>query len=126
MIQFDNSSSEKSFETKPNYSITTDVGNLHVKICNSITTCLNVFANCRSCLVWGRTCNGTGNCWQYDSETLRYLLNFTAAFFVLLGTIADFGVWYYVKDLKIFDEDDKTEKPAKKIEKKSDDATTKY
>lgn len=75
--------------------------------------------------MWGRTCNGTGNCWQYDSETLRYLLNFTAAFFVLLGTIADFGVWYYVKDLKIFDEDDKAEKP-EKTEKKSDEATTRY
>lgn len=85
---------------------------------------MHVFPLCRSCLVWGRTCNGTGNCWQYDSETLRYLLNFTAAFFVLLGTIADFGVWYYVKDLKIFDEDDKMEKP--KPEKKSDDDTTRY
>lgn len=35
----------------------------------------------------------------------RYTLNFTAAIFITLGAIFDFGVWYYVKDLKIFDEE---------------------
>lgn len=25
----------------------------------------------RNCLVWGKTCTGTGNCWLYNSETLR-------------------------------------------------------
>lgn len=60
----------------------------------------------KACIVWGKTCSGTGNCWLYDSETLRYLLNFTAAFFVALGTIVDFGVWYYAKDLKIFDDEE--------------------
>ena len=33
----------------------------------------------KTCLVWGKTCSGTGNCWLYNGETLRYLLNFTAA-----------------------------------------------
>ena len=60
----------------------------------------------RACLVWGKTCSGTGNCWLYDGETLRYLLNFVAAFFVAIGTLVDLAVWYYVKDLKIFDNDD--------------------
>jgi len=32
-----------------------------------------------TCLVWGKTCSGTGNCWLYNGEALRYLLNFTAA-----------------------------------------------
>ncbi|KAG7205509.1 hypothetical protein KM043_007490 [Ampulex compressa] len=59
----------------------------------------------KTCLVWGKTCSGTGNCWLYNGETLRYLLNFTAASFVTIGTIFDIGVWYYVKDLKIFDEE---------------------
>lgn len=57
-------------------------------------------------MVFGKTCNGTGNCWLYDSQTLRYLLNFTAAFFITLGTIVDLGVWHFVKDLKLFDEED--------------------
>uniref|UniRef100_A0A182WBM8 Kazal-like domain-containing protein n=1 Tax=Anopheles minimus TaxID=112268 RepID=A0A182WBM8_9DIPT len=59
----------------------------------------------KTCLVWGKTCTGTGNCWLYDGETLRYLLNFIAAAFVLVGTLFDCGVWYYVKDLKIFDDE---------------------
>lgn len=24
-----------------------------------------------SCLVWGKTCSGTGNCWLYDGRELR-------------------------------------------------------
>lgn len=25
-----------------------------------------------TCIVWGKTCSGNGNCWKYDSESLRY------------------------------------------------------
>lgn len=32
-------------------------------------------------------------------------MNFFAAGFVMVGTICDLGVWYYVKDLKIFDDE---------------------
>lgn len=59
----------------------------------------------KTCLVWGKTRSGTGNCWLHNGETLRYLLNFTAASFVTIGTLFDVGVWYYVKDVKIFDEE---------------------
>lgn len=38
-------------------------------------------------------------------DFFRYLLNFIAAAFVLVGTLFDCGVWYYVKDLKIFDDE---------------------
>lgn len=65
--------------------------------------------------MWGKTCSGTGNCWLYDAESLRYLLNFTAAFFVALGTIVDVGVWYYVKDLKIFDDEDESKRKKDEI-----------
>lgn len=58
-----------------------------------------------TCLVWGKTCSGTGNCWLYNGEALRYILNFTATVFVTIGILFDFGVWYYVKGLKIFDEE---------------------
>uniref|UniRef100_A0A1B0CFB6 Kazal-like domain-containing protein n=1 Tax=Lutzomyia longipalpis TaxID=7200 RepID=A0A1B0CFB6_LUTLO len=70
----------------------------------------------KTCLVWGKTCTGTGNCWLYDGETLRYLMNFTAAGFVIIGTLFDAGVWYYVKDLKIFD-DEGTETELKEMKK---------
>jgi organic anion transporter 5A len=34
----------------------------------------------------------------------RYTMNLLAALSVAIGTMFDVGVWYYVKDLKIFDE----------------------
>lgn len=71
----------------------------------------------------GKTCGGTGNCWLYDAESLRYLLNFTAAFFVALGTIGDVFVWYFVKDLKIFDDDDEAESKSKNTK---DEVSTRY
>lgn len=58
-----------------------------------------------TCLVWGKTCSGTGNCWLYDAKSLRYLINIIAAVLVSIGTLFDAGVWYYVKDLKIFDDE---------------------
>lgn len=63
----------------------------------------------KTCLVWGKTCTGTGNCWLYDVESLRYIMNLTAAAFVTIGTLFDVGVWYSVKDLKIYDDDDEIE-----------------
>lgn len=32
-----------------------------------------------TCMVWGKTCSGTGNCWLYDGYQLRYVMNLTAA-----------------------------------------------
>ncbi|CRL05057.1 CLUMA_CG018209, isoform A, partial [Clunio marinus] len=61
------------------------------------------------CLVSGKTCTGKGNCWLYNEESLRYVLNFSAAVFIAIGTIIDVGVWHFVKDLKLFDDVVKTE-----------------
>lgn len=89
------------------------------------------------CLVWGKTCTSKGNCWQYDPEelryrilissyifilinlVLRYLLNTIASGFILLGTLFDAGVWYYVKNLVIFDEEEKKLSDEKTIEMKT-------
>ncbi|BES92194.1 Organic anion [Nesidiocoris tenuis] len=70
-----------------------------------------------TCLVWGKTCSGTGNCWLYNGESLRYIMNFTAAGFVFVGMLFDGGVWYFVKGLKIFDDEDELEAPDTKITK---------
>lgn len=59
----------------------------------------------KACIVWGKTCTGKGNCWLYDSGSLRYNLNLVAALFVAMGTLFDVIVWYYVKGLKIFDDE---------------------
>lgn len=58
----------------------------------------------QTCTIWGKTESGHGNCWLYDIELFRYSLNFGIVVFIGLGTLFDCGVWYYVKDLKVFDE----------------------
>ncbi|XP_050324330.1 solute carrier organic anion transporter family member 74D-like [Bactrocera neohumeralis] len=57
------------------------------------------------CLVWGKTCSNKGNCWLYDPLAMRYILNLTAGAFIFIGTVFDGGVWFLVKNLKIFDEE---------------------
>jgi len=58
-----------------------------------------------TCIVWGGKCGSNGNCWLYDGKRLKYYLNFTGASFLAIGTILDVGVWYNVKNLKIYDDD---------------------
>lgn len=72
----------------------------------------------KTCLVWGKTCAGTGNCWLYNGESLRYMMNLTAAGFVTIGTVFDAGVWYYVKNLQIFDEETPEEKELEETKEK--------
>lgn len=59
----------------------------------------------QSCIVWGKTCTGMANCWLYDGTSMRYFINITATIAVVIGTICDCGVWYFVKDLIIFDKE---------------------
>lgn len=40
-----------------------------------------------------------------DNFLFRVWMNFIAAGFVTVGVLFDAGVWYYVKDLKIFDDE---------------------
>lgn len=43
-----------------------------------------------------------------DFLSFRYWMNYIASAFVTVGVLFDAGVWFYVKDLKIFDEKTKT------------------
>ncbi|XP_017835385.1 solute carrier organic anion transporter family member 74D [Drosophila busckii] len=62
-----------------------------------------------NCVVWGKICGsrgllGQGNCWLYDTKSLRYTMNIVAAACIFLGSFWNIAVWYYAKNLKIFDE----------------------
>lgn len=61
----------------------------------------------QTCLLWGSTCSNKGNCWLYDGEALRYYLNMIAASIFAVGLFLDVGTWYFVKNLKIFNDSDK-------------------
>lgn len=92
----------------------------------------------RSCLVWRKQCSAkessTGNCWLYDGESLRHIsfvllekiifeffgsffssfrwtLNTVAAVFLAFGTLFDVGVWYFVKNLKVYDDEGGDDEP---------------
>ncbi|KAL7736164.1 hypothetical protein ACLKA6_003710 [Drosophila palustris] len=56
------------------------------------------------CLVWGKTCSNKGNCWLYDTHSLRYTFNFVSAFFIFFGGVLNIGVWLNAKNLKVFDD----------------------
>lgn len=59
-----------------------------------------------ACIAWGKTCTNKGNCWLYNTETLRYVFFYASAFAIAIGTIFDVLVWKHSKNLKIFDDDD--------------------
>lgn len=73
-----------------------------------------------ACLVFGKTCSRRGNCWLYDNEKLRYNFNFIAASAIFIGAMFDLGVWYYSKDLKIFDEEENDAEKTTNERKKDD------
>ncbi|KAG8273911.1 hypothetical protein J6590_011460 [Homalodisca vitripennis] len=62
-----------------------------------------------TCLVWGKTCSGSGNCWLYDADKLRHRFNLTASVFICIGCMFDIALWYFVKGLKIFEEEEDME-----------------
>ncbi|XP_066901789.1 solute carrier organic anion transporter family member 74D [Halyomorpha halys] len=57
-----------------------------------------------TCLVWGKTCNGKGNCWLYNADKLRYMINYIGSSFIGTGIFFGLGAWYFAKGLKLFDE----------------------
>ncbi|XP_034137530.1 solute carrier organic anion transporter family member 5A1-like [Drosophila guanche] len=65
------------------------------------------------CLVWGKTCSTKGNCWLYDTSSLRYTMNLVSATLILVGSFWHIAVWYYAKDVKIFDDEEVKKNPQK-------------
>ncbi|XP_030386446.1 solute carrier organic anion transporter family member 74D isoform X2 [Scaptodrosophila lebanonensis] len=69
------------------------------------------------CLIWDKTCTNKGNCFLYDTKSLRYAFNISSAAFIFIGGFWNIGVWYHAKHLKIFDEESNTE-TKEKVKKK--------
>lgn len=58
-----------------------------------------------TCLVWGYKCGERGNCQLYDPLLFRYLVHVTSAGFIFLGVSFDVLVWYYGRDLELYEEE---------------------
>ncbi|GAB0093990.1 hypothetical protein DMENIID0001_091900 [Sergentomyia squamirostris] len=61
-----------------------------------------------TCDLWGKTCSTDGNCWLYNGQSLRYLLNFTTGFSNFVAFCICLVICYYVKNLVVFDQDNIT------------------
>lgn len=68
-----------------------------------------------ACLIWGKTCVGTGNCWFYNSALLRNRIVFTSSVFLVIGVVFDVAIWWNVKDLNMFDDGLETAKKNSKM-----------
>ena len=56
-----------------------------------------------TCTLFQRECGETTNCMLYDLPLMRKTLMLTTAFIMSLGVLFDIAVWYYCKDVHIFD-----------------------
>ena len=70
-----------------------------------------------TCSLWDSTkCGETTHCLMYDTDAMRNYLAFIPAAFIFLATLCDIGVYYYAKDLTIYDDSDNPDE--------NDDSTT--
>jgi hypothetical protein len=58
-----------------------------------------------SCVVWGTKCGQQTNCLVYDNEKMRIYLASFPLLCTVISLMCDMGVWYYAKDLEIYDSD---------------------
>lgn len=68
-----------------------------------------------ACIMWGSNCGQRGNCWLYDSDYLRYVMQGLTLVVITCGTFLDGYVLYLCRSLSLF-EDPSTEKNPKDIE----------
>ena len=61
-----------------------------------------------TCVVWGTKCGQQTNCLVYDIDRMRIYLAIFPAVCIFVAMLFDIAVWYYAKDLNIYDNDDKT------------------
>ena len=55
--------------------------------------------------MWGENCGEKTNCLLYDTHAMRTNISAFVACFMFIGLLFESLVWYYVKDLKIFDDE---------------------
>ena len=59
-----------------------------------------------ACTVWAEKCGEKLNCLAYNTDKLRVGVGTLSAVFMALGLVCDTIVWYYVKGLKIYGDDE--------------------
>ncbi|XP_043271087.1 solute carrier organic anion transporter family member 74D isoform X2 [Venturia canescens] len=55
-----------------------------------------------TCLIWDHSCGAQGNCWYYDKEDFRYIINSVSATFILCSAILDGLLCYLARNLDLY------------------------
>jgi len=74
-----------------------------------------------ACKIWENE-DGTGNCWLYDTDQLRYYMHVFPAMMILLSTIGDLVVFMNSKNLKLYADADESEEEIQ-LEKQNEKTT---
>ena len=62
-----------------------------------------------ACMIWSEKCGEELNCLAYNTDQLRIGVGTIAIIFTTLGLFCDTAVWYFVKGLNVYEDDnDKT------------------
>lgn len=77
-----------------------------------------------TCVIWGQKCGQRGNCQLYDKDLFRYYINVTSFAFTACGVVFDVLVWYYGKNLVLYDDDNGMSSPQKPERGKESKAET--
>ncbi|GFY67279.1 solute carrier organic anion transporter family member 1B2 [Trichonephila inaurata madagascariensis] len=60
-----------------------------------------------ACLVWEKSCGGTGNCWFYDVPKFNYLLHGASGLFSILSAVSLLGIYFLSGRVgNLYEEDD--------------------
>uniref|UniRef100_A0A336M246 Solute carrier organic anion transporter family member n=1 Tax=Culicoides sonorensis TaxID=179676 RepID=A0A336M246_CULSO len=59
-----------------------------------------------TCLIFTEECGKKGTCQIYDQRTFRYYVNISAMFFTSIGVIFDVLVWWYGRNIELYEENE--------------------
>ena len=59
----------------------------------------------QTCLEWGESCGELTNCQLYDTDLMRQYISWFPAACLTLSFLADLGVWWFVGDLQLYQEE---------------------
>ena len=59
-----------------------------------------------TCIIWSKKCGEQLNCFAYDTDLLRVRIGSFSAILMLIAMFCEIGIFYYGKNLNVYDEKD--------------------
>jgi hypothetical protein len=77
-----------------------------------------------ACVVWGTKCGQQTNCLVFDIDKMRIYLASFPLICIVISLMFDIGVWYYAKDLEIYDSDLNSDENSTELKSSNSSLTT--